>query len=638
MQADTVVRPDKTVTVVSGTIVLVPGTTRWVVQGTPGSTLDKVIYPHQTSPDVPEAVLVETASDGGKVLRGVSDGLTTSITPISGGAIAQTMGDSFGGVLLLQASGESGATLQRIGFTPDVLPWRYASEAGLGNVVQTHDGTIFATETRGESAALRAASVVVIDGGTGAVRSRVPIAATQRSEVVLLDCMTGYNQVYESVGLESYYALSTDSRYAVITTEADGFESWVAPAGGCGDRWGWGRGRQDLLIVDSAGAATSVELSTWNEAVSSSSGSATAPLASGLSADARGNFIVADVGGDSRVIGPGAGGPALPIQDRVIVNDAGMYVIGDDGLIVARDIETGAVLWTANVPGQPIAFAADGRNAVLVNDNGQGYEVGPEAASDPNPLPQVDDLANRAFGRWNGRLAFSFVEFYGPDAEQPHLAGLQGNNQGQGSAQVPRDSWYPELPRAEKDAIYWAWSGLRERLAQSAFADAAQTEVFDKLTTGGTTFTSAGFRSYLTQMPRLLDGLRSTFCNVTAKGGGPEWGCVAHTVTGTGKVRTEFVSDPILQALTWKGKAPATIFFRPASIGLNGFGRNLGNVGLLFHEALHGYVDLYDEELKSRLGITGPIGYSCKISEYIQNRLLLAHWPGIDPQNLASCP
>ena len=134
-----------TITVVGQTVVFVPGTTRWLVQVTPGHTLDGVIYTHQTSPDVPEAVLVETLGDDSVQLRGISDGATTSITPVSGPAPFQTMGDSFGGVLLAQQEGETGTALQRVGFTPDVLPWRWVSAGNLAGIVQIHDGTIFAT-------------------------------------------------------------------------------------------------------------------------------------------------------------------------------------------------------------------------------------------------------------------------------------------------------------------------------------------------------------------------------------------------------------------------------------------------------------------------------------------------------------
>ena len=194
-----------TITVVGATVVLAPGITRWVVQATPGLTLESVIYTHQTSPDVPEAVLVESAEGGGLQLRGVSDGVTTSVTPIAGGLPQQTMGDSFGGVLLVQATDYT-SSLQRIGFTSDVQPWRWVANGGLTHVVQIHDGTIFATERTAGSGGLTAAAVVVIDGALGTVRARVPIETSHRWATVNSDCFDGENYISDQVGSAGHRA------------------------------------------------------------------------------------------------------------------------------------------------------------------------------------------------------------------------------------------------------------------------------------------------------------------------------------------------------------------------------------------------------------------------------------------------
>jgi hypothetical protein len=71
-----------TVTVVGETVVLDPGAVYWAVSAQPGWTLDHVIYTHQTEPDVPEAVLVETQGDQ-LLLRGIGPaGTTASITSV----------------------------------------------------------------------------------------------------------------------------------------------------------------------------------------------------------------------------------------------------------------------------------------------------------------------------------------------------------------------------------------------------------------------------------------------------------------------------------------------------------------------------------------------------------------------------
>jgi hypothetical protein len=430
------------VTVVSGTIVLVPGTTRWVVQGAPGYTLDKVIYTNQTSPDVPEAVLVESIDGTQPVLRGVSDGVTTSITPVSGGAIGQTMGDSFGGVLLVQAAGDLRSTLQRVGFTPDVLPWRYVSEGAIENVVQLHDGTVFFSERHpNEEGGARAAAVVVLDGATGSVRARVPITAIVRDEVVQLDCFPGYNTLAEGVGLQQLYALSTDGRYAVVTTDSDNYLSTVTPEPGCFEHWGWRRGHEQLLIVDGTGASTTVPLTEWDETIHTGSASAAVPLASGLAADASGNFIV-DQGGTPLVVGPGAGGPALPVGDGVIVSDSGHYVRREDTQIVARDSETGTMLWTAVAAGEPIGFSADGRPVALVMSDGVISEAGPSAQS--GPVASLDatspkQLAQLSVGRLTYSTGTTLVRSEGPNLLVPEIHGTAKNLQQQGSTRRRRE-------------------------------------------------------------------------------------------------------------------------------------------------------------------------------------------------------
>ena len=207
-----------TITVVGATVAFAPGTTRWVAQTTPGLSLETVIYTHQTGPDVPEAVLVENAAGGGLQLRGISDGVTTSITPVAGDLPEQTMGDSFGGVLLVQ-SADAQTSLQRVGFTPDVLPWRWVANGSLSHVVQIHDGTIFATERTTVGSRLTAAAVVVVDGATGSLRARVPINSSDRHARINDDCFDT-NTIHESVGLRDMHALSTADNYAVVTVQS----------------------------------------------------------------------------------------------------------------------------------------------------------------------------------------------------------------------------------------------------------------------------------------------------------------------------------------------------------------------------------------------------------------------------------
>ena len=69
-------------------------------------------------------------------------------------------------------------------------------------------------------------------------------------------------------------------------------------------------------------------------------------------------------------------------------------------------------------------------------------------------------------------------------------------------------------------------------------------------------------------------------------------------------------------ALAGRGFDPLYVFFDPAAIGLIGEGgKNLGNESLIFHEALHGWTSLTDDQLKARLNIGGR---TCGVTVHIQ--------------------
>jgi alpha-tubulin suppressor-like RCC1 family protein len=424
-----------TVTVVGATIVLVPGTTRWLVQGTPGLELRDVIYTHQTNPDVPEAVLVEAVGDSNVQLRGVSDGVTTSITPVSGNVPGQTMGDSFGGVLLVQTVGER-TSLQRVGFMPEVAPWRWVSSGSLVKVVQTHDGTIFALEfVVGPSGALTAASVVVLDGATGTVRARVPITTSGHYEEIAIDCHAPYNEIGDGIGASSWTALSTVDNFGVVIHEETSYRSWIgsSPDAYCGPgQHGSSSGASYLLTVDKTGASTQTQLSQFSETWPSEQGNSSTPAVTGLAPDARGNLVVSFTDLTSQVYGPEPSGPALAVGDGSIVSDDGVHVARDGSNVVARDIDTGAVLWSVVAPGTPVAFASGRRRAVLMQDVDTFTEVGPDAAGAGTYLAG-SALRHRGSGLYTHLAAFGFQAIQGTATRAPLVAGTTGNTQKQGS-------------------------------------------------------------------------------------------------------------------------------------------------------------------------------------------------------------
>jgi alpha-tubulin suppressor-like RCC1 family protein len=426
-----------TVTVVGATVVLAPGTTRWLVQATPGATLETVIYTHQTNPDVPEAVLVESSAGNGLQLRGVTDGVTTSLTPIAGSLPEQTMGDSFGGVLLVQAGAGDQTSLQRVGFTPDVPAWRWVANGSLSHVVQAHDGTIFATERTG-TGNLTAAAVVVLDGSAGTLRARVPITTTDRHEIVNANCVPGANGVAERIGLRNMSAFSTADTYAVVTYDEDGYRDHLdsSECQGSGITGsGYDHGTEHLLTVDRNGNATTELLSQYNFTYPSNQGESATPSVNELAADARGNFVVTFANDQRQLFGASPVGPALPLAAYVIVSDRGVYVAPDAGGLRGVDSTTGQLLWTDPRDAVPLAFADDGVSVVALLGE-QLVQIGPAAPTEETllPAPQSSDqmaMINPGYLVYStgSRLASVLMPF----AHEPYLSGTHGNYQRQGS-------------------------------------------------------------------------------------------------------------------------------------------------------------------------------------------------------------
>lgn len=443
-----------TVTVASGTIILVPGTTRWLVQSTPGFTLEKVIYTNQTNPDVPEAVLLESVQGADIQLRGVTDGRTTSVTPVVGDMPSQTMGDSFGGVLLVQHVDER-SLLQRVGFTPDVVPWRWVANGSLNNVVQTHDGTIFATEVLGSAlGGPRAAAVVVLDGATGVVRARVPISQSRHSASLLSDgssnCAAEQWDIQDYIGLTAHWALTTTDVYGVITVEDN------RDADNCtGTEYrGHEYHTEYLLAVNRDGGSTLTQVYQLNETFPSSSGNSSSPAPVSLSADARDGFALGLDNGDVTVIGPNAGSPAQPLGLGTMIAINGDRVVSDGSVVKAFD-ESGVMKWASSTTGDLIAQGDDG-HVVLKTSLGLVELDSHGAFVREVPLANATGVAYKSSGEWTASIQAAYLRFVAMESRSPHRLGTGGNLQEQGAGNtvkfrnfVPVDVLYTPPPPSQ---------------------------------------------------------------------------------------------------------------------------------------------------------------------------------------------
>jgi hypothetical protein len=159
-------------------------TQHWAVGQEPGSQMLDVIYTHPLAGL--DTILLQRRASGRVVARALA---TLDDLPVlrwvqtpairSDERIVQTMGETFGGGLLRVEAPDGAGAIVRIG-QPDrdggIPLWRFEAPGRLGRMVQGWDGTVFALETTRDGYP----RVLVIDGRTGRVRSRVALPRSAR--------------------------------------------------------------------------------------------------------------------------------------------------------------------------------------------------------------------------------------------------------------------------------------------------------------------------------------------------------------------------------------------------------------------------------------------------------------------------
>ncbi len=157
------------VTVLSGAT-RAHGAVRWTAASGGGQFFGPVLYANRVDPSIPDlfSVAYDAVSGLPQAVHGFSDKGTLTrvdVPPIDGNF--QLGPDRFGGLLAWSPTG-----VTRFGGRSDVAPWHYASpEASISHIAQGPDATVFFTEESTDDT-----SVVILDGETGAVRARVPLA------------------------------------------------------------------------------------------------------------------------------------------------------------------------------------------------------------------------------------------------------------------------------------------------------------------------------------------------------------------------------------------------------------------------------------------------------------------------------
>ena len=224
------------------------------------------------------------------------------------------------------------------------------------------------------------------------------------------------------------------------------------------------------------------------------------------------------------------------------------------------------------------------------------------------------------------------------------------------------EDWFPFLDHCTttpgcigpSEAIYNALDDLKRRLNDPAVSRLAQTEVFDLLgnDASGKKLTTASFVEYLTaKRPGFFDGLRSYYCKDALDAGSLGTAIVTalfyaaasapknSVLTSVQYYLTHPQMHPTSDAVTATPGNPLLVFFRASSVLYPSLGKNLGNEGLIFHEALHGFTGKGDGEILQTFGWKPVDSPSCNISRYIEDNVL-SKSPYLDSASTtaAQCP
>ena len=226
-----------------------------------------------------------------------------------------------------------------------------------------------------------------------------------------------------------------------------------------------------------------------------------------------------------------------------------------------------------------------------------------------------------------------------------------------GNGSSVKEDWFPSLDHCKAnpgcighdEAIYNALGDLLAQLTDPVVAPLAQTCIFDKLgnDVNGKKLTTASFIGYLTaNWLGFYNGLQSNYCYSALS---PQddsafcnWRIVNNAFQSIGDYLTSYGAD----AVTGTPSNPWRVFFNPSSILFNSLGINLGNEGLIFHEALHGTTGLQDRmtlahptaQIMEKLGIHSPSNQpSCTITMYIQENVLSHSQRQLD-KTVDECP
>jgi hypothetical protein len=184
------------------------------------------------------------------------------------------------------------------------------------------------------------------------------------------------------------------------------------------------------------------------------------------------------------------------------------------------------------------------------------------------------------------------------------------------------------------EAVYAALDWLLSRLQDDC--SFCQELIFNRLVDANDVpITKASFISYLTtKKPEFYDGRHSTAKRV---GNLYTWNFWDAATDGR-TIDHEFaLSGPQTDAITCTGCYPLKTFFNATKIDLTNQGVNDFNIGMIFHESLHGITGLVDDQLQRALGCKDTSGDDThNIADFLVQFVSIDH-PPITPATVVGC-
>ena len=415
---------EASLTVVAGTS-LAPGTTRWMITSAPELLLTS-LQANRVDLTVPSLFTIETVETGRQVRAVTNNGEVEWVAAAPGEPI---MADSFGALVAgmdPQAYDPDFAPLMSFGsehdFSPrlkgyarfagpdSAMPWRFESIGLVARPAQAADGTIYAVERYDTgltnpnpySSKIIDTQIVVLDGATGTVRKRIPLARERHQS----PCLNGRQTVPQIegpiVGTDGYGYLVV-RHYTRVYTDPGG--------PGCSITHITQDMGLTLLRIAPSGATSATNVYSQHcEGAIGSTACDEPPTIYEVFPDAIGGTLVRAF----RTTAPGEQEMRLTritdqgVQYDVAVDfDERIYLIGDNGTafvvgdgVGAKDVTNWTTKWTnANLSGNFVAALPNG--GLAVHDGGTANLVELDASGVPVQSAALDSFGyQNAFGLW----------------------------------------------------------------------------------------------------------------------------------------------------------------------------------------------------------------------------------------------